>query len=74
MYLCAVAWVFGRSGRSACRSYPAAPHAVCVTQARAAPNRRLLAGESGISKITRFDPADMPTNFAGQIKDFNHEE
>lgn len=34
---------------------------------------RLLAGESGVDTISRFDPADFPTRFGGQIKDFDTE-
>src|ERR1700722_1103795 len=29
--------------------------------------RRLTAGESGISRITHFDPTDMPCKVAGQV-------
>src|ERR1700733_2437337 len=29
--------------------------------------RRLTAGESGIGRITYFDPADMPCQVAGQV-------
>lgn len=35
--------------------------------------RRLLAGESGISNIDRFDASEFPTRFAGQIKNFDDE-
>jgi len=31
---------------------------------------RLLAGESGITAIDRFDTSEYPTRFAGQIKNF----
>ncbi len=31
---------------------------------------KLLAGESGISMIERFDTSEYPTRFAGQIKNF----
>ncbi|KAI8469757.1 MAG: thiolase-like protein [Monoraphidium minutum] len=34
---------------------------------------RLLAGESGISLIDRFDASDFPTRFGGQIKNFDDE-
>ncbi|MFT3707680.1 MAG: beta-ketoacyl-ACP synthase II [Archangium sp.] len=34
----------------------------------------LIAGKSGISKITRFDTGKLKTNFAGEIKDFNPED
>jgi hypothetical protein len=38
-----------------------------------APPRRLLAGESGISLIDRFDASEFPTKFGGQIKNFDDE-
>src|SRR5918993_636666 len=31
----------------------------------------LLAGQSGISPIARFDPASLETTFAGQVSDFD---
>ncbi|EAX48709.1 beta-ketoacyl synthase [Thermosinus carboxydivorans Nor1] len=31
----------------------------------------LVAGKSGISRITRFDPADYSTQIAGEVKDFD---
>lgn len=34
---------------------------------------RLLAGESGISHIDRFDASEFPTRFGGQIKNFDDE-
>ena len=33
----------------------------------------LLEGKSGIHTINRFDASSYPTNFAGQIHDFDHE-
>jgi hypothetical protein len=40
---------------------------------RPAPALRLLAGESGISNIDRFDASEFPTRFGGQIKKFDDE-
>eukprot|EP00959_Pyramimonas_sp_CCMP1952_P240079 5017083-Pyramimonas_sp.AAC.2 len=34
---------------------------------------KLLAGESGIDMIDRFDTTEFPTKFAGQIKNFDSE-
>lgn len=34
---------------------------------------RLLAGESGVKEINRFDASDFPTRFAAQIRDFDDE-
>jgi 3-oxoacyl-[acyl-carrier-protein] synthase II len=34
----------------------------------------LLAGRSGIGKITHFDPAGFPTQIAGEVKGFNPEQ
>jgi 3-oxoacyl-[acyl-carrier-protein] synthase II len=34
----------------------------------------LLAGKSGIAKITHFDASPFSTHFAGEVKDFNIED
>ena len=34
----------------------------------------LVSGKSGIARITKFDPHNMVTQFAGEVKDFNPEE
>ena len=34
----------------------------------------ILAGQSGIDRITRFDPSNFSCHFAGEVKDFNVEE
>src|SRR5271163_1608914 len=33
--------------------------------------KRLIAGESGIDKITAFDPSGFDTQMAGEVRDFN---
>lgn len=33
--------------------------------------QKLLAGESGIRPITRFDPSELRTHFAGEVQDFD---
>jgi len=36
--------------------------------------RALIAGESGIKKITRFDITGYPSKFAGEVVDFRPED
>ena len=31
----------------------------------------ILAGKSGVARITRFDPERLPTQIAGEVKDFD---
>ncbi len=36
--------------------------------------KNLISGKSGIGRITRFDPASLATQIAGEVKDFNPEQ
>ena len=31
----------------------------------------IISGKSGVGHVTKFDPADLPTNIAAEVKDFN---
>ena len=33
--------------------------------------QNLIAGKSGVARITRFDPSDLETQFAAEVKGFN---
>ncbi len=36
--------------------------------------KRIKSGESGIGRITRFDPSNLPSQIAGEVKNFKAEE
>ena len=36
--------------------------------------QRIIKGESGVGPLTRFDPVNHDTKFAGEVKDFNAED
>ena len=36
--------------------------------------KNLVAGKSGITRITKFDPSNFASQVAGEVKDFNVEE
>ncbi|MCK5673480.1 MAG: beta-ketoacyl-[acyl-carrier-protein] synthase II, partial [Spirochaetales bacterium] len=36
--------------------------------------KKVLAGESGIGPITHFDPSNIATKIAGEIKDFDYKQ
>jgi len=36
--------------------------------------KKVMAGESGIGPITHFDPSNLPTKIAGEIKDFDYKQ
>ena len=36
--------------------------------------QQLLAGKTGIATVTKFDHANLPVHFAGEVKDFNVED
>ncbi|MEK7825099.1 MAG: beta-ketoacyl synthase N-terminal-like domain-containing protein, partial [Nitrospirota bacterium] len=36
--------------------------------------KAICAGESGIDRITRFDPTEFSSRIAGEVKDFNPED